>query len=62
MAEPITVTVRQASELTGISQRRLYQLFESGQVERRYIGSRNYVVVWSSLKDWIQSRPTEPDQ
>lgn len=60
MTEPYTLKVAEASERTGLGRTKLYELIKSGQVEARYIGPRNLVIVWSSLKEWIKKRPTGP--
>lgn len=60
MSEPYTIKVRAAAERTGIEKWKLYELIQSGQIQARYIGTRNLVIVWSSLKEWIEKRPTEP--
>jgi len=57
---PYTVSVREACERTGLKPWRIYDLTRSGQVEARYVNSRNFLIVWSSLVAWLESSPREP--
>lgn len=59
-ADPYTVTVRDACERTGLKPWKLYELTKASEIEVRYVNSRNFVIVWSSLVAWLRSRPTEP--
>lgn len=57
-ADPYTVTYRQAVDLTGLSYSTVYRLGRSGAVEVRYSG-RKPLIVWASLKAWIDAQPNE---
>jgi predicted DNA-binding transcriptional regulator AlpA len=59
--QPFTVTVARASELTGIGRTKLYELAAAGHIQRRYIGPRNYVLVWSSVQAWLDGLPDDPE-
>jgi excisionase family DNA binding protein len=56
--EPITVSVKAAAEMTGLSRWTIYQLLDNGDVASVYKGSRRLVLV-ESLRDYIANLPTE---
>ena len=43
--EPITVTVAQVRELTGLSTSSVYRLFESGKLQRKKLGGKTLVLM-----------------
>jgi len=56
MSDPLCVTVRQASEMTGLGKTTLYELFKQRKLSRRKIGRRT-VVLMSELSQFIASLP-----
>lgn len=56
--QPITVSVKRAAEMTGLSKWMIYKRCDERAIESRYEGSRRLVVV-SSLNDYIANLPTE---
>ena len=56
MLEPITVTIRSATERTGISRASLYRLAISGDILFRKMG-RTTLVDWASLKAYAENLP-----
>lgn len=59
-ADLISCSVARASELTGISTSRLYDLLNRGLIESRYEGSKRLVLA-ESLRDYIGALPSERD-
>lgn len=55
---PITVSVKTAGEMVGLSSWQVRQLLEDGLVVSRYQGRRRLVDV-DSLRSYIESLPTE---
>ena len=54
MTEQITVTVRQACKMTGISRSTIYTLFETGRLQKRKLGGRTLIMV-SDLRALMDS-------
>lgn len=59
MTERISVTVREASDLTGIGMTKLRAAVRSCQLQVRYIGSRNYVIPLRELERYVDSLPDD---
>lgn len=55
---PRLITVKDAAKLLGVSPYKAYQLVKSGQLEARYIGTRNLRVTVSAVDAYIASLPT----
>lgn len=53
---PITVSVKQAAQMLGLSTAHTYRLLEDGKVESRYSGRRRLVLV-DSLHKYVDSLP-----
>lgn len=58
MTDPISVDVKGAGELVGLSERRIRDLCNDGKVDSRYEGRKRLVLV-DSLRDYIRSLPME---
>lgn len=58
MTEPITVTVAQIRELTGLSTSTIYRLFDNGKLTRRKLGGKTLVLM-SDLKELIDAMPKD---
>lgn len=56
--DPITVTVKGAAQMLGLSNWSVYKLLDQGKVESRYKGTRRLVVV-ESLREYVAGLPTE---
>ena len=54
--EPITVTVSQARELSGLSTSTIYRLFDSGKLKRRKLGGKTLILM-SELRQMLESMP-----
>ena len=52
--EPITVTVAQIRELTGLSTSSIYRMFESGKLPRKKLGGKTLVLM-SDLRSYLES-------
>lgn len=61
MTEPYAISVDQAFEEFGISKWRLYQLAQSGEIQRKYISKQRYVLIRQSVKDWLDSQTDDPE-
>jgi hypothetical protein len=55
---PWTVSVKDAAAKTGLTKWGIYKLADAGLIETVYSGNRR-LVVYSSLRDYINSLPTE---
>jgi excisionase family DNA binding protein len=55
---PITVSVKDAAAITGLSKWTIYKRLDDKSIESLYEGSRRLVVV-ESLRRYIASLPTE---
>lgn len=58
LADRISVSVRQAAELTGLSQDLIRAAYRSGDLQVRYNGTKVVIPV-SALEQWINGLPTE---
>ena len=58
VAEPISVKVPAAAQMTGLSRSRLYELMRSGDIEYVKVGSSTLILV-ESLRRFIESRRSE---
>jgi excisionase family DNA binding protein len=56
---PITVRVREACRLTGISRSKLYELIAAGEIQIIKVGTTTLVPV-TSLTRFLSSRPIKP--
>ncbi len=56
MNQPLCVTLRQASEMTGLGKTTLYELFKERKLSRRKVGRRS-VILMSELSEFINSLP-----
>jgi excisionase family DNA binding protein len=54
--DPISVSVAQASALTGISRSRIYELLASGHLQARKQGTRT-VVLFDGLREFVAALP-----
>jgi len=54
---PLTVTVRDAGRLTGLSKSELYRRLAAGELEARKAGART-LIMWSSLVAMCDALPT----
>lgn len=54
--EPITVTVAQVREITGLSTSSIYRLFSTGKLTRRKLGGKTLVMM-SELKEMLEAMP-----
>jgi len=52
--EPITVTVAQVRELTGLSISSIYRLFDSGKLPRKKLGGKTLVLM-SDLRSYLDT-------
>ncbi len=57
---PITVSVKDAAQMLGISPWSMYKLLDDGAVESRYHGRRRLVPV-KSLAAYAETLPTTPE-
>jgi hypothetical protein len=48
----LSVTIRQATQATGLSQRKIYTLIEEGRLASRKIDKRR-LIIWDSLEQLI---------
>lgn len=55
---PISVTVKQAAEITGLSEWSIYSLLNEGRVEGRYQGRRR-LVLYRSLRAYVEGLPED---
>ena len=53
----ISVTIREAVQLTGIGRSSLYELFREGKIQPRKSGKRTLIIL-EELKRYIESLPT----
>lgn len=51
--DPLTVRVRRAVELTGISRSKLYELIKAGEIETVKIGATT-LIPFASLRDFME--------
>lgn len=58
--EPLTVTVKQAAELIGVSTWQIYQLLGQDKIEGRYLG-RKRLIMYASLKSYVEALPEDPE-
>ena len=56
--KPLTVRVKKAAELTGLSKWTIYKLCEEQKIESRYDGTAR-LIVFESLERYIANLPTE---
>jgi excisionase family DNA binding protein len=49
----LSVTLKQASEATGLSVRKLYQLIGEGKLKSKTVGRRR-LIIWQSLEELLQ--------
>ena len=56
--EPITVSVKTAAQMTGLSNWTIYKLLDAQKVTSVYEGTRRLVLV-ASLRDYVANLPTE---
>ena len=56
--DPISVSVKTAAAMTGLSKWTIYKRLDEGAIASAYDGSRRLVVV-ESLRAYIKSLPTE---
>ena len=54
MTKPLTVTIPQACELTGLGRSTIYRLFDAGTLQRLKAGSRTLIKV-ADLERYIES-------
>jgi predicted site-specific integrase-resolvase len=54
--QKITVTLREATELSGIGRSSLYKLFKEGKLTPRKAGSRTLILV-RELEDFVNDLP-----
>jgi len=59
MTKPLTVTIPQACELTGLGRSSIYRLFEKCKLQRLKAGSRTLIKV-ADLEAYIESLSGEP--
>ena len=52
--EPITVTVAQIRELTGLSTSSVYRMFDSGKLPRKKLGGKTLVLM-SDLRSYLDA-------
>ena len=53
--DPISVKVRDAVRLTGISRSRIYELMKEGEIQFAKVGSST-LILFASLRRFIESR------
>ncbi|MEE9271692.1 MAG: helix-turn-helix domain-containing protein [Robiginitomaculum sp.] len=53
---PITVTVAQVCELTGLSKSSIYRLFYNGKLTRRKLGGKTLILM-SELRELLETLP-----
>ena len=58
---PISVTLRKAAEVTGLSYATIYKHYRSGHFEVKFDG-RKPLVSYASLMKWFESLPDEPPE
>lgn len=56
--DPISVSVKRAAELTGLSRWTIYKRLEEGAIQSVYDGTRRLVLT-ESLRAYIKRLPTE---
>jgi len=61
MTAKITVTIRQACEMTGLGRSTIYKLFESKRLTKRKLGGRTLILV-SDLQELMASLPSDNGQ
>ena len=61
MTAQITVTIRQACEMTGLGRSTIYNLFETKRLTKRKLGGRTLILV-SDLQALMASLPSENGQ
>ncbi|MEQ7874285.1 helix-turn-helix domain-containing protein [Sphingomonas sp. ASV193] len=59
-ALPISVRVREAVRLTGISRSRLYELMGAGEIEHVKVGSST-LIIFASLSSFVERQRCKPD-
>lgn len=57
--DPILITVDQAAEVLGLSNWRIYDLLNKGEIESRYLGRGTRRVVVESLREYVAGLPTD---
>ncbi len=57
-AAPITVEVKTAAALSGLSVRLMYELLNKGLIESRYHG-RKRLVLYASLRAYLEALPQD---
>lgn len=55
IGEPISVKIREAVRLTGLSRSRIYELMRSGDIEFAKVGTSTLIMT-ESLREFIRSR------
>ena len=58
MTNRITVTIREACELSGLGRSTIYNLFKSGDLTPRKCGKRTLILV-KELEDYLSNLPSE---
>lgn len=58
-SEPISVKVREAVRLSGLSRSRIYELMRSGDIAYAKVGSSTLILV-KSLRSFIEQHRFEP--
>jgi excisionase family DNA binding protein len=56
MNQPLCVTLRQASEMTGLGKTTFYELFKEKKLSRRKVGRRT-VILMTELSQFIDTLP-----
>lgn len=54
MPEPLTVSIREAARLTGLSRATIYRYLDDGAFEALKTG-RRILIVYASLKAWLEA-------
>jgi excisionase family DNA binding protein len=54
--EPFTLTIDEATRLSGLSRSRLYEILARGELEARKAGKRTLIVA-ASLKSYVENLP-----
>ncbi|HEV7255755.1 MAG TPA: helix-turn-helix domain-containing protein [Mesorhizobium sp.] len=55
--DKISVTIKGATEISGLSRSRIYELFDEGKLTRKKDGSKTLILV-SELKHFVESLPS----
>lgn len=59
--EPVTVSIEDATKLTGLGRDVLYQLMRIGKLKFNQVGTRR-LIVFSSLKECAAEQPTTTEE